>query len=338
MTKLLDGVSFNRQIQRVVETKKGLIINGSYYRKNTMTPVPFSFFPTYGSYLDMATSRRFLVNSGISVNTKNRGNLLTTDINDSEIQYLFLYSPRTENYQNILKIKENDDGCKLINNVVINARPRDNSLVFQIVGQDVNYVYVLFDSNGLCKTLSRINKNTLSLESIKGFTQYAYTQGIYEDENYIYLASSIKGKNSILKYNKVANTMTEYTSPLNEEVNNDISFEFTEPIKVDNHLIFYGLKLALIDTNKAIRMVKIDIDLQIDTLADAITESIVNTVYNEEVPELPVLTGYTNYYEPFILSIEGTRYLNIAVHDVSTSTIANYPKYGIYTFKINEDK
>ena len=88
MTKLLDGVSFNRQIQRVVETKKGLIINGSYYRKNTMSPVPFSFFPTYGSYLDMATSRRFLVNSGISVNTKNRGNLVTTDINDSEIQYL----------------------------------------------------------------------------------------------------------------------------------------------------------------------------------------------------------------------------------------------------------
>ena len=36
MTKLLDGVSFNRQIQRVVETKKGLIINGSYYRKNTI--------------------------------------------------------------------------------------------------------------------------------------------------------------------------------------------------------------------------------------------------------------------------------------------------------------
>ena len=41
MSKLLNEVAFNRQIQRIVETKKGLIINGSYYKKDTMTPVPF---------------------------------------------------------------------------------------------------------------------------------------------------------------------------------------------------------------------------------------------------------------------------------------------------------
>ena len=337
MSKLLNEVVFNKQIQRIVETKKGLIINGAYYRKDTMTPVPFSFFPTYGSCFDVSTNQRALLGTNLGFRIKNRGNLVVTDINDQEIQYLFLTNTRGENIQNILKIRENDNECKYINNSILSSIPKSNSIVYQVVGQDSTYLYILFDSNGLYKSLCRMNKNTLSVEIIKSYSQYTYTQGLYETENHIYLASSYKGKNTISKYNKVDNSLVDYNSTLNETATTDISFEFTEPIKSNEHLIIYGLKISSSDTDKQIQIIKIDIDLQNTDFSSSITESVVNTVYTDEINSLPVITNFYAHYEPFITQVDGSRYLNIAIYDLLNSTADNYPKYGIYTFKLNDD-
>ena len=336
MSKLLNEVAFNRQIQRIVETKKGLIINGSYYKKDTMTPVPFSFFPAYGSCFDLATNQRALLSTGLTFRMKNRGNLVVTDINDQEIQYLFLTSARNENAQNILKIRENDNECKYINNAILSANPRNNSIVYQIVGQDATYIYLLFDSNGLYEYLYRMNKNSLAIENIKSFPEYTFVQGLYETENNIYLASSYTGKNTINIYNKANNTMTSYNSVFNETKSTSISFEFTDPIKLDEHLIIYGLKYST--TDKQIQIIKMDIDLQNADFNSSITESIVDVTYNDEINNLPAITDYyTTHYEPFITQIDGSRYLNVAIYDVYNTTPANYPMQGIYTFKFNDD-
>ena len=337
MSKLLNEVVFKRQIQRIVETKKGLIINGAYYRKDTMTPVPFSFFPTYGSCFDMSINQRALIGTGRRFKLKNRGNLIVTDTNDQEIQYLFLTNARDENTQNILKIRENDNECKCIYNSILNATPTDYSIVYQVVGQDATYVYILFDSSGLCEYLYRMNKNTLGMERIRSFTQYTYVQGLYETENYIYLASSYKGKNTISKYNKVDNSIVDYNSTLNETATTNISFEFTEPIKSNEHLIIYGLKSLTLDTNKQIQIIKIDIDLQNTDFSSSITESVVDTVYTDEINSLPVIINYYAHYEPFITQVDGSRYLNIAIYDVYNSTTDDYSKHGIYTFKLNDN-
>ena len=88
-SKLLNEVVFNRQIQRIVETKKGLIINGAYYRKDTMTPVPFSFFPTYGSCFDISTNQRALLGTNLGFRLKNRGNCFKSMANGMQsLKYL----------------------------------------------------------------------------------------------------------------------------------------------------------------------------------------------------------------------------------------------------------
>ena len=339
MSQILNNIAFNKNIQRIVETKDGLILNGTYYNKSNMTPVAFSTLPTYGGCYDIAMNKRLILNSysTCSCRTKNQGELIVVDQNDPNIQYVFTNGNRGESIQTVIKIKECNGKCEYISYNVLSNYPGSNGVLLQILGQDNDYIYLMFEYSALRPCFAQMNKNSLTFTVIKTYSSYYWANGIYEPESYIYIPNSYSGKNYINIFDKVKKTLFEYTSVNNSSNSFGLSLGYSDSIKIDeNNFYFYGFKYT---SDNKISVIKFEIDLSNTNFNEAIKETIIDITFTDTISSIPIFSSsYNIHYEPFITIANNKQlYFNIAVYELNTSTPANYPKYGIYTFGISND-
>ena len=339
MAKILNNVAFNRQIQKIVETEKGLVINGHYYNRDNMTPVPFSAVPTYGSCNDLAMNQKLVLKSNAVNKNKTQGDMVIIDQNNPNIKYVFTVSTKGENIQTILKLDESNGKCNYINYVTLSSIPTTNGYVSQVVGQSDDFLFVLFETNSFRTYFYKIDKNSLGLTSIKDYSNYNNVYGLYENENYIYFGINNIGQNHLDRYSKTNNAITRISSTNNGASSLQFDSRFSKIIKIDDEH-FYTYSIRYTNAEAKLSIIRFDYDLTKESdYSTMITETVVDTTYTSEIAKIPTFANnYYVIYEPFITyATNGKKYLNISVHEIyPTSTVANYPSYGIYTFLIDE--
>lgn len=339
MANILNSVLLNRQIQRIVETKNGMIINGQYYSKSKMTPVPFTTFPTYGSVYDLSMNQKMILKQTVPQRGRTVGDTIISDINNPNIQFIFTNSIKGENIQTILKVSESNGKCELINYKLLSAIPTTNGMVCQIAGQDDNYLYIIFYTNTFRSYLCKLDKQSLEVISIETTGDYSFPFAIYEDHEYIYFMNKMSlNQNAAKRYNK-ASGLFELKTITNDSSNIHFSTRFSDPIWIDETNFYtYSISHSTADAKMKIR--RYDFNLNAETYDKMIAESITEIVWDQGITRLPIFAsnGFV-HYDPFIVEINDKKYLNIAVYETSNSaTVANYPKYGLYVFEIDETK
>ena len=340
MARILNKVAFSRQIQKIVETENGLIINGHYYNRQNMTPLPFSALPTYGSVYDLSMNQKLILKSTATSRNKTYGDMIVVDQNNPNIKYVFTVSTKGENIQCIIKLNEANGKCEHVNYSLLSGFPTTNGFVKQIAGQNDDFIYLLFETNGHRTYFYAMDKNSLTMTSIKDYGNYFNAYKLYETEENIYLGISNNGMNYIEKYNKLDKTVNRITATTNATSSLAMSTIFTDPIIIDeDHFYTYAIKYSNADAK--ISIIKFDFDLTLEPdFANVVTDTVVDTTFTDTIAKISSFAANSNIvYEPFITYANNSKkYLNIVAYETyASSTVANYPNYGVYTFLIDED-
>ena len=179
MAKVLDSTTINGLVQRMIETNNGYIIQGNYYDKSTLSPIPFKSFIAYGDSQDLSFNQSMFcqtTNMGYS-SSKTMNGMVITDSENPDITYVFSNYQRGNATFYIMKIKETADEVVRLGTGGLDgsALPSTYSFMQQYMGQSKDYIFVI----GTCYNSSyfnfyRISKTTLGIEALMGNTPYTF--------------------------------------------------------------------------------------------------------------------------------------------------------------------
>lgn len=369
MAKILNNDFLNDEVQRLVETTDGLIINANYYDKNNMTPKPFILFPMLGSNNIISLNKTaYLDPHGIITNRMQKTPMIIKDINDSTISYIFSYRydnvPTKGNY--ISKIQENTDesvtylNSKLITDSSLNANWALIGIFPQIyLGQNEDYLFYIFTSayNASGNNYGRkessvcsIKKSDLSIKALYStynsyasqYNKYSVPFLITETQDSIFFGWSTATTSSInqdyihtfiYKLSKDSNTVNP--TPI-YDINNACFSNITPIQKIDDtngylYMLLYDKTQT--EQNKY-RIHRITIDTSNDTTPITIDEDL-PIIWNSDLTDLPFILDDSTTYNLFINEKNSVKYLNVAITRKSEAAYnAMSSKLGIYTFRI----
>lgn len=335
--KLLDSTAITDAMQKMVETSNGYIMNGHYYNKSNLVVKPFKIFPTMSSIYDLSLSKKLVLNHALTHHTKTLGDTVVVDRNDPTITYVFTVNIRANNLR-ILKLQENNGAVDFKLTKDLGANPTTNPMISCYLGQDNTYLYFIMSCITFHDYFVKIDKTSLAMTIVEDLLTYAWTIPIKETATHIYYGvKQGYNTNSIKRYNKTTNTI-EIIPTAPKTGNYYFSTRYTLPITVsDSEMYMYGINYIIASSKLEISRYKMDT-----------TQAALNSILVEEVPtitwdavttKLPILASNGNiHYEPFITiaPTSGKKYLNIAIYEIqNSSTVANLPSYGIYTFLID---
>jgi hypothetical protein len=337
MAKILDQSCFQANIQKVVETPLGFIMNGSYYDKAQWIPKKLQIFPVAGDLTELSMSQKLMTNHAQNNHGKSFGDTVANDRYDNTVCYFWVTGTRSSNKLMLFKIRENNGTITTLNSNIFSALPTTSPFVRAYLGQDTTYLYYLIDCNATWREyFVKIDKNTLTMTTIEDFSTYSWGNLIKETDTYIYYARKQGfGTNIIKRYNKMtavidtfaptAKTSTIYFSSCYSNLLSNSSTDFYTFAPFHNSTTNkFGITRYHFDTTQTV-------------LTSLLTESDCNITWGT-VTQLPVFaSSATVHYEPFISYISSTNkyYLNIAIYEINGSTSANLTSYGIYTFLID---
>ena len=163
MAKILDSAILNVKVPKYIELKYGVLINGQYYLKDNLQPVPFN---TVGMPTNNVTDGSFLfLNRTIKCDDYTyygtlpvSQNLIVFDSQDDTISYIIFDS---YSYKHLLKFQEKDNKCALLKTYTIVNDSQANTLSFK--EYDENLLEVCIGSNASNNIMHRINKKDLTL-------------------------------------------------------------------------------------------------------------------------------------------------------------------------------
>jgi hypothetical protein len=339
MAKILDNNSITGNIQKIVEAPAGYIINGHYYDKNQMIPKPFKLFPTLGDIQDISMSKKLLLNQTYTNHNKTQGDTIVVDRYDPTISYVWTVSVRS-NAPKIMKIKENNGEVSLLNSVSQTGNPTSYPLIRAYCGQDMNYIYYLMSTgNAWNEYFVKIDKVSLIMTIIDSFGAYAWGSNFKETATHIYYGNQhYYGTVTIKRYNKTTAVLD--TLPVSPRSGSVYFSTCCSSIISTSDTEFYSYTVFQNTTTNKFEITRYKFDTTKSVLADICTETSSAITWGS-VTQLPSTLGSntTFHYEPFITTTEDKkRYLNIAVYEhCASSTAANLPLYGIYTFLIDID-
>lgn len=335
MAKILDSTSVTGQMQKIVETNDGYIINGTYYDKVQMVPYPLQLFPTYGNYNDISMNNKLILNHTMNNNSKSIGDNIILDNDNTNITYVWVISTRTNDLF-MLKIL-NDNGKLSTLQTSITIRPTTSPLPRQYCGQDDNYLYYLISCAGTYhEYFIKIDKTSLNYTVITDFSTYSWSNQFIETNDYIYMGYIQRyGKHLMQRFNKSTSIIDNITINPNTG-NKDFTTCYSNNLKIDDNN-FYTFSVHQNISLNNFGITKYKFDLTQSVLTNIVNESECNITWGSGITGLPNLATNLNiHYEPFINKVDDKYYLNVFVYELQiSSTAANLPSYGIYTFLID---
>lgn len=338
MAKILDANKLTGNIQKVVEAASGYIINGHYYDKTTMVPRPLKLIPTAGDATDLGMARRAGRWATAVMWQKTNGEQVVVDRYDPTITYTWSTQLRS-NTITWYKMKEQNGSVDLITSNAWGTVPTTYPFCRSVVGQDVNYIYVLMECNNYNIYFGKIDKNTLAWTQISNPGTYSISTFFKENDTYIFWGYKKQyGTCYMQRYNKVSSTLE--TVPVTAKTGGTYAWttNYSSGITAaDNDVYFYDLCYNA--TTLKFYFTRYKMDMTQTTLANILTEATPNVTWGTTITQLPVPAAqYSNKFELFITTASsGKKYLNVAIQEApNTSTAANISTFGIYTFLIDD--
>lgn len=245
MAKILDSSIIMDKQYKMIELRKGFLINGQYYLKENMQPVPFNTV-TYNSTNFTDTGRSLIsLNRNIKYyfnmfygTTNNTNNTICFDSTDETICYVAI---EANSYKWLCKFREKDNRCELIKVVsiettsgneyskILSIYEKDDEVRICLGGPSIKtiiYSYFKADLNPA---------KTLSPDDTSNNTSYAYDQSceIYKDPEGYFMYKSGYGTNFYCFYNEVSNTK-EILSMNDVDPNYDTSSNYRNRFNYNN--------------------------------------------------------------------------------------------------------
>jgi hypothetical protein len=345
MARVLDAISFNLPVQKVLETAEGYIINGHYYDKATLTPKPLKAFPSFGDIADLSMSNK-KINRWSSNNNncqESKGNNIVVDSVDPTICYVNTLGVRTMDTTHLLKIREKDGNVELITykNYGIRGIGGVSALFKDYLGQDEDSIYYSISSSttGGATTIVKISKYDLSFVNILALGTYASSSFLHETADHIFYTKDHYTENRMYRLNKSTNINEIITSYTTRASTIQYWKNVTKPIFVTPEKA-YSYSMIHTQVGPRVYPLRYKIDFTKSSLGDIVVEEEPTITWGSTVTGFPVFTSSVLFkYEGFITEASsGAKYYNVAIYEGSmVSTLVNIPVYGIYTFLIDED-
>lgn len=336
MAKILESASISGAVQKIVETKTGYIINGVFYDKAQLIPKPLKFYQTMGDHTALSMNKKLILKNTLTNHGVTVGDTVISDRYDGTITYVFTVNMKG-NTHSLIKLKEINGSCEVVNQLVYGAAPAASPLVRAYCGQDEKFLYYLMScAASYTESIVKIDKMSLAMTVVENFGTYSWGNPIKETDSFIYFArKNSYGTTIIKRYSKIKGTSEDMkATPNTSNINFSTCFSgllSESETKFDTFAMFHNR------TDGKHEIIKYSFDLAETEIANIITEQSMEIIWNDEVKQLPVFASNSNFhYELFLTDFNGKDYLNIAVYENLTSTEANVPVYGIYTFLINK--
>lgn len=333
--RLLDQNTLTTQINKIVETPLGLIINGCYYFKDSFIPKPLQLFPVVGNSYDLATNQRLMLEWSPTSHGKSQGDTICTDRYDTTITYAVTTGART-NIPMIFKIRENNGVISILNSVSIVSIPAANPFVRCYCGQDTNSVYYIFDTvTTFHEYFVKIDKTSLTMTVIEDMASYTWGNLIKETDTFIYYnRKSSYGTNFIKRYNKTTSATDIFTTIA--KTSNIYFYSNFSNLLSNSDTNFYTYSVFHNQSTNKFGITRYTYDTTQTVLTSIVAEADCNITWGT-ITQLPVFASNTYlHYESFITSVNSKNYLTVAIWESGTNaTPANLTGYGLYTFLID---
>lgn len=339
MTKILDSLSYNGQIQKIVELSNGYIINGQYYNKSNLAPKALKFYKTYGDTKDLAMNKRLSLKTSSWVPTyKSDTPSIIVDSFDPQVTYVYTTGTRSHNI-NFFKFREVDGNVQVIMDITYSNIPAPGAFFQAYAGQDQYYLYYIMQTNTTSGTghFVRINKKTLVLESILSFSQYNPTGArvLKETDTFIFLASQ-RSFSAIYfhRYNKQTNAMETIATPIKN--GKGYYGSLMSDLQVTGTNTGYAYTVHQEPTTGSMFINRYGFDFSKSVANETLVSNEVQTVTWNGFPNLPQLTQQiSSVYESFIVNAnDGKKILVVALYETSTNTPVDASIQGFYSFEI----
>lgn len=326
MAKVLNKMSINGSVMKMIEIGDEYIINGQLYDKNSFVPKPLQIAPIYGTAkFECSFYRKLYIEQTWNLNRSDR--TFVIDKNDPNIIWLCVSHPYATS--KIIKVDKKNTGIEITET---NSYASANNI--EILSQDNDRLYLLEHNIASPYTnISTINKTTM----IRDFT-YSTGLGRYkmisENNTFIYVAGHtwVGGKNTfrIHKYNK----FTGVGSIVHEDADNTAKNTVCLGSNMEPDGSMYVVK-----NNKPVSNVdEICIKkYKLNVSNDVVEKSTLSIDWKSYLPaSIPVIEdAYEISYEVFIVNDTDARYLNVIRYNNGNGTVTLSPdRCSIYTFKI----
>lgn len=338
MAKILNSYSITEQLNKVVETFEGFILNGVYYDKQTFTPQPLDLFPTIGNSNLLAINRRISFHANNYMCFNNHADSVVKDSYEPNITYVFTECGVNNPQLRILKLEESNGTCNIINQF-------DSSLFVtglkfkEYLGQNQNFLYAIFRNNVSSYCVS-INKITLAMVNIQTLSSNysCVNRKIVETPQFVYIYSQdYISNNKAWILDKTINKISAVTTV----TNGGSAYRQCTPsdglnIEENKYMIF-----TVNEMSSVLNIKRRILDISISDLTKCITEDNIctinwNNIPISDQPSLLPATGQNNYCLE-IIQKNDKNYLTLITCDTTGANLASINSYAIYNFEILED-
>lgn len=178
------------EILTLAELSKGFLINGQYYDKRTLSPVPFDFNPIHG-FWHRLTGANSLICTGSEELPRYNSNFVgsVVDSIDPDITYLFSY--RWTSAIMISKVEEKNGRMKILGeNTQVHSWGGNYSKIEEVLYQDENFIYGIVSSDTNAHGFFRFNKHSLQFENLRSLGAYNRVVPIKREGDRMYLIDS----------------------------------------------------------------------------------------------------------------------------------------------------
>lgn len=186
MSKILDTNYITTYTPRMIELRKGFIINGQYYLKDNMQPIPFNFvtynnnYLTYDGTSSLILDRRISYNQHCTESTFGEHSGVLFDSEDERVTYVLT---KAYSYHYLIKYQEENNRCK---QVAVYTLTSSNYYAFPLTITETDEgIEVYMTGQAFTSTINIFNKNDLSL--IRSYT----TTGLSHSTSYQYDSESV---------------------------------------------------------------------------------------------------------------------------------------------------
>jgi hypothetical protein len=330
MAKILNTLSIDKSISKMVEKGDELVINGHIYDKTTFAPKPLCFLPVAAPRGEMYLSKQVMLSYGGCQPPKTFRGTLADNV-DPDILYVGTYGNITDSV--VSKFMTTKNGYI---EVKISPLGVYNSS-YDFISQDSERVYSFakryYTADGYANFyLGSFNKQTMAYERQTNASLQS-TILLNDSDTYIYYAGSKNTSFFISRYNKTngANNILyeEKSTPIGWSINqvatqpdeNNEIYIIKDGFHItgENEITFHKLRTNYV-TNSVI---KTDVTVDFDLL-----------------PKKKIfLSSNSNFviYELFRHEHKGKKYLNLLMYTSGTAGVLKTEESILYTFEIVND-
>lgn len=218
MAKILNDSLITAATHKLIELRKGFLINGQYYLKENMQPVPFNTI-TYNN-TNFTSGAYFSLDRVIKYNDNNNNGAMNHndkricfDSEDDRISYVFIES---STFKWLCKFKEENNFCELLYTIQVGINAWYEKGVYIYERNDE--IRLIFAGQGTNTYIKRYRKSdlydlgTYNIETGNSNTTYSYDQcSLLRVDNGVFYYKSGYNINKVGFFNELTNAET----PLN---------------------------------------------------------------------------------------------------------------------------